>query len=258
MYSIKQTTDGFSLRNERLGRDVLRLDSAGNHRLAGVPAPRMFDDFLGDVLADQWGVRKGSDGACADFAIAAAANGTIAATTGAGAGASMAANGVQLEQSLNWKPSQGNLVFEARVKLDAVTTVALFAGLTDQVAALEMPATLGGSDALTTNFSDGVGFLFDTAADTDDIWLVGVKADTDATKQDSGLAFAADSWRVLRIELDSAGNASFFIDGVQRGTAMANATTASVALTPVIAGFSRAAASRVVTVDYVLVQADRA
>jgi hypothetical protein len=170
----------------------------------------------------------------------------------------MAANGVQLEQSLNWKPSQGNLVFEARVKMDAITTVALFAGFTDQVSALEMPATLGGGDALTTNLTDGVGFLFDTGADTDTIWLVGVRNDTDAAKQDSGLAFAADTWRTLRLELDSAGNATFFVDGVQRGTAMANATTAAVALTPVIAGFSRAAASRVFTVDYVLVQADRA
>lgn len=260
MYSLKQSgADGtFAIRNERLGRDVFVLDSSGNQRFAGVPTPRLFDDFLGDVIADQFGVRKGSDAACADFAIAVAVNGTLAATTGAGAGASMAVNGVQLEHELNWKPNQGNLMFEARVKMSAITTVALFVGLTDQKASLEMPATLGSSDALTTNFTDGVGFLFDTSADTDNIWLVGVAADTDATKQDTSLAFVADTYRTLRIEIDTSGNATFFVDGVQRGTIMASATTATVALTPVIAGFSRAAASRVFTADYILVQADRA
>lgn len=208
------------------------------------------DDFLGDALnGDMSAVAKGSDGACVDFAIVAAVGGTIAATSGAGAGASMAANGVQIVQALNWQAGQGGLIFEARVKMDAITTVALFVGLGDQVAALEMPFTISGT-TLTSNITDGCGFLFDTAADVDNWKLVGVKQDVDATLQDIGIPPVAATFETFRIEVDSAGTATFYRNGTQVGTPMANATRTAVSLTPYIGGFSRAAASRVFTADY--------
>lgn len=215
-----------------------------------------FDDFSGKTISTIWDVQKGSDGATVNFAISAAANGMARATTGAGAGASMAANGVQLSSALNWYANQGNLVFEAKVKISAITNINLFVGFTDQLAALEAPVTLSGT-TFTTNATDAVGFLFDTNATTDTIRLVGVANDVDATHQDTGLAYVAATYRTLRIEVDTSGAAVFFIDGARVGTTLSGAVTATVALTPVIAGFTESAASATVDADYVFVQQDR-
>lgn len=216
------------------------------------------DDFLGDVLADQWNGRVGSDPQCVTPTILAdQVRGVVRAVTGDDAAATMAVNGVQLERALNWSANQGGLVLEAKVKMSAITAAAVFVGLTDQVAALEMPFTLGAGNALTSNASDAVGVLFDTAADTDTWWLVGVAADVDAAKQDTTLAPVADTYETWRIELSSAGVATFYRNGVAIGTTMTGAVTASVALTPVIAAFSRGAASRNIDSDYILTKAIR-
>jgi hypothetical protein len=217
----------------------------------------LFDDFLGDVLASNWNApTKGTDGQTVSPAITAGVGGLVTMVTGDDAAASMAVNGVSLTSELNWKANQGNLVFEARVKVSAITGVTLFVGLTDDKSTLECPVTVGASDALTTNAADAVGFVFDTNADTDKIWLVGVANNVDATAQNSGLVYVADTYRILRIELSEAGVASFYIDNTLIGSAMTGAVTASVALTPVVAAYS-GAASRTVTVDYILVAADR-
>lgn len=216
-----------------------------------------FDDFIGKTISTIWDVQKGSDGATANFAISADTSGKALATTGAGAGASMAVNGVQLSSALNWKANQGNLVFECKVKISAITTIALYVGFTDQLSALEMPATLASSDVLTTNYTDGCGFLFDTAADTDNWWLIGVANDVDATKQNTGVAPVADTYETLRIELTTGGAATFYRNGAQVGTQMTGAVTATVALTPVVVGFTRAAGSATISTDYIFVQQDR-
>ena len=71
---------------------ALQQHTAGAVRV--VSSHETVDDFLGDALnSDMSAVAKGSDGACVDFAIAAALGGTIAATTGAGAGTTMGADG---------------------------------------------------------------------------------------------------------------------------------------------------------------------
>jgi len=224
----------------------------GNHLVV-----RYFDDFLGDVIADQWGVDKGSDGSAANFAVSAAVNGMLRATCGAGAGVSMAANGVQLHQSLQWKANMGNLEIEARIKLSAITNIAVFVGFTDTLS-LEMPIhSAASANTITTNATDAVGFFFDTSMTADTFWLAGVKADTDGTHVNSTIAPVADTWIRLKIEVDSSGNATGFINGVRVGQ-VANACTATVAMTPVIAAFTRSAATATVDVDYIDIIASRA
>jgi hypothetical protein len=219
---------------------------------------KMHDDFLGDVIADQWGTQVGSDPQCAAAAtLAGAFGGQIRMTTGDDATGDMATNGTQLESALNWNPIGGGLAIEFRIKVNAITNVAMFLGFTDQVGTLEMPFTLGASDALTSNATNAVGVLFDTGADTDNWWLVGVKADSDATHQNSAVAPTAATFETWRVEVTSAGAASFYRNGAVIGSAMSNAITANVALTPVIAAFSRAAASRNVEIDYIHVECNR-
>lgn len=232
------------------------------------PSPRTvsrFDDFTGGsqafstTIINGWRSRKGTTNTV-DWTTTDAVDGTIVGKVG-DTTASMAVSGIQLDSTLGWKANQGNLVMEARVKTGIITNMAIFIGFTDQVAALEMPVNSAASaDTITTNATDGVGFMFDTAMATDDWWLVGVAADVDATLQDTGFAPVADTYETFRIGLDTSGNASFFRNGNQVGTKMAGAATATVALTPVIAAFNRTTANgatTIITADYIHVSANR-
>lgn len=214
---------------------------------------RIMDDFLGDVLADQWNGRVGSDPQCVLPTIQTLANGVVRLTTGDDAAATMAVNGVQLDSALNWNAGR-EAIYETSLTLGPGTAGhVVFVGLTDQVAALEMPFTLGASDVLTSNASNASGLLFDTAADTDTWHCVGVKADVDATKINSGSAPVAGTYQRFKIMLLTNGAARFYLDGVLIGT-MLNAVTNTTLLTPVVAAFSRTTASRTIDVDYLNVE----
>jgi uncharacterized protein (DUF362 family) len=113
-------------------------------------------------------------------------------------------------------------------------------------------------NALTSNATDAVGFLFDTAADTDNIWFVGVANDVDATHQNAGQAFVANTFRKLVMEIDTSGNASFYIQDALMGMVMTGAVTPSVRLAPVFAVFSCTTATRIADCDYISIEVDRA
>jgi hypothetical protein len=221
---------------------------------------RLFDDFLGDVIADQWAVVEGTDSTTSDAAVVSGIGGTLVLTTGDSATVTYAGNGIQVTQGAfyNWKAANGGLRLEARIKIDDISTAAFFVGFTD-LGTFEAPIESAGSaNTLTSNASDAVGFMFDTRMTDDNIWLVGVKGNTDATHQDSGIAPVADTYITLALEVDTAENAIFYINGNRVGTVMASAVTETVALTPTIAATSLVdTESRVVTVDYIDVEMHR-
>jgi hypothetical protein len=219
---------------------------------------RLYDDFLGqEIDGYKWQNLVGTDGSIlAPIVQASQTNGIVRMVTGDDAGATMALNGVQLQSDLNWKANKGGLVFECRLMMDAITSVCVYVGLTDQIAALEMPFTLSGT-TLTSNATNAVGVLFDTDATTDDWWLVGVSADVDTTHQDAGVAPVASTLETWRIDVSATGTATFYRNGTLIGTAMASAVTASAGLTPVVAAFSRTTTIRNIDVDHILVQAQR-
>lgn len=210
------------------------------------------DDYLGEEIDGyRWQSLIGTDASCRQATVLAdQASGVVRLTTGADAGASMAANGVQLQSRLNWKGNLGGLVWEGKVTMSSITSVCVFVGLTDQVSSLEMPFTLAAGDALTTNATDAVGVLFDTAADTDNWWLVGVTSGVAATKQNTGVAPVASTFETWRIEVQTNGTALFYRNGTLVGTAMSGAVGPSVLLTPVIAAFARTSTSRDIDVDF--------
>lgn len=213
---------------------------------------RMFDDFHGDTLnSDLYSTDVGSDGACVAAAINAQIGGVARLVAGAGAGADAAANLSLIRNQLQWKAANGGLYMEARIKIDAITAVALYVGFTDDISTNdEFPVTLSGT-TFTTNASDAVGFLFDTAATTDTIRLVGVKGNTDATHQDTSQAPVAATFITLRVEIGSDEIANFFIDDLPVGTQMTGALTKTVALSPVIGVFSREAVIKNLDIDYI-------
>jgi hypothetical protein len=244
---------------------VLGLGPVGAQRVIGNRAVcNQMWDFNGYTVAysttpnEGWISRVGTTDTT-NWTVTDAVNGTIVGAIG-DTTASMAVSGIQLSRGLSWKANQGGLYCEWRVKTGIITDISIFVGLTDQSAALEMPVSLS-TTTFTYNAADAVGFLFDTAATTDTIRLVGVAATTGATAQDTSLAYVADTYRTLRVELSTTGVATFYIDGVQVGTAMTGAVTATVALTPVVAAFNRTTANGVtaiVTADYCDIGALRA
>lgn len=240
----------------RVGDDGSQFD------LPGPADVVLLDDFVDAVISTRWAVNKGSDAATVNFAaLASEINGAVRATMGAGAGASMAVNGVELTGGLNFKAAQGSLCFEARVRLSAITNICFFAGLTNAGAGtLQMPINgAGGGDTFTNNAANAVGFLFDTAMTTQKLWGVGSKASASASGINSGIAPVAATYITLRMELDASGNTKFFINGKPVGNVIQqNSITASTPVTPVVAAFTRSAASATVDVDYLTTSGDRA
>lgn len=233
-------------------------DYGNQFNLASPDRVAVFDDFDGAVLSTKWQVAKGSDGGAANFAINGGVNGTILATTGAGAGATMAVNGVQIASHLNYKANGGGVNFNTRLQMSAITNMTVFMGFTNQVAALQAPVIGSGTaNGLTFNAADCVGFLFDTAMTTADWWLVGNAASVAPPAQDMGSGPAVATYEQFAIVLDASGNASFYHNGVQVGITMPLAITPTVALTPVVTAFARAAASRTVTNDYLYASGKR-
>lgn len=222
----------------------------------------IFDDFEGDsaILPNRWKSLEGTDSATSDAKLLAGGIGGVLRLTTGDAGTGLAADEEEIVQALQWQASNGELVFEARVKLSAITTCWAFLGFTDDATTLEGPIiSAGAGDTFTTNASDAVGFMFDTRMSTKNWWLTGVAADVDATMQNSGIAPVAAQYATFRIAINASGTATFYINGVEIGTAMTGALTPATDLTPVLAvSKTSVAASMTMDVDYVHVSMLRA
>jgi hypothetical protein len=225
----------------------------GSQRSFGGPSTvEFFDDFEGDVIADQWNYVEGTDSATSAAAILAGGIGGVLRITTGDAGTGIAADGAQLTRELQWQASNGGLSVEARFKLSAITTCYCFFGFTD-VVTLEAPIESAASaNTLTTNATNAVGFMFDTRMTNDTWWLTGVATDVDATAQNTALAPVADTYATFRIELTVDGAANFYYNGAPVGSTMAGAVAAGADLTPTFyVGKTSVAASMTADIDYV-------
>jgi hypothetical protein len=226
---------------------------ASGKALYKASSPRcLFDDFKAGTLDPRWVTAEGNDDLAALPALVAGAyNGELALVTG-DAGDTVAHDAsCWAGPALEWECEEGQITLEFRAKLSAITTVAFFLGLTDVLPSttLEMPATLSGT-TYTTTATDAVGFLFDTAATTDTIRCVGVKADTDATHVDSAVEPVAATYATYKIVLSAAGVAKFYINGTLVGT-VADAVSVGVDLVPIAIAVPRTTSSRTLTLDWV-------
>lgn len=221
--------------------------------LNGSTYARLFDDFLGDAVDSRWSAAQGTDGQGAIAAVVAgASSGAVRLTSGDTV--TVAESLSSLTHGLNWKAANGGLVFEAKVTpVSSVASVAYFIGLTDTLATttLEEPATLA-TATITYVADDAVGFLFDTGATTDVFYGVAVKATTGTAFANAvvGAAPVAGTAITFRIELDTTGAASFYVNGSLLGT-IAAAVTTTVALTPIVSVMTRTTATKAIDVDYI-------
>lgn len=235
---------------------VHRDDQIFKGRIDNIAKVTLFDDFIGDVIADQWSAAKGSDGqAIIATVVAGASSGAVRLT--AGDTVTVAESCSSLTHALNWKAANGGLVFETKVTpVSSVADVAYFIGFTDVLATstLEEPVTLS-TTTFTSNATDCVGFVYDTSATTDVFYCIGVDSDVD-TAAVATSAPVEDVAVTLRIELSAAGAASFYRNGALI-TTIAACVTPSVALTPIVEVMARTTTAKAIDVDYVYVSQSR-
>ena len=262
-YLTVDTTDG--VEKLLVGQDLQR--AAGARDLSHHLAWSAMDDMYGkaDTEVDHaWILNKGSDGSAADPAIdTAQAGGVWKLVTGAGDG-STAQDGSQLvwaDMPIQLDSNTGPYVIEARVRIKtAVTNVAVFFGLTDATG-LEEPFT-NSADTITSTATDGAGFLFDTDATTDEWWGVAVDTDTDDTgNATTGVVPVADTWQILRMEVDATGaTINFFIDNAAAADLALSAAAGcgpDAVLYPTLIACGDGTASKTVDVDWIRVEGVR-
>lgn len=224
-----------------------------NSDIVRAPPAELYDRFITGSSLAAYALFDGTDPQAIAPVITAD---TLVAISG-DAGTGFAADGSQLIGSTGYTLSGGAVVVEARVKISAITNAGFFFGLTDQIAALEVPIESAASaDTITTNATDAVGFMFDTSMSTDNIWFVGVNNNVDESSQNSALAFVADTYRTLRMEIAATGDTVFYIDGTAVGSTMTTAVATGVALYPTLAVSARSTASRTMTTDYLYLRQD--
>jgi hypothetical protein len=214
----------------------------------------VFDDFLAAAIdtTNNWIVFAGSDGdATAAATVAGVPEGQILMGSG---GAGAANDGSVLSLILL---SQGSLVslgmtvFECRVSFDQITGTSWNFGLSDTLA--EGSGTVADGGLTLTN---AVCFGFSTDATATTTWQF--CHENAGTIGNSGAEDAhtagptADTYQVLRIEVDATGDARFYIDGTLVKTETTAVATTSL-LIPFIGGNSAddADVATDVSIDYI-------
>lgn len=216
-------------------------------------SPRhVFDHFRGTLSTVAWDAVVGSDPQCVSAALETGVLFADNITMTAGdAGTGMAADGAVIaSKSLSIEPEEGEVEIVCKFKIDAITDVWFYLGLTDVLPSttLEAPVTLS-VVTFTTNATDACGIMFDTAATTDTIRAVGVKNNVDATHADLGIAPVADTYLTVRLKVSTAGVLTPIIDGVIYDELSA-ATSVGVDQCVIAAICSRTTATRKMTIDY--------
>lgn len=229
----------------------------------------LFDDFLGDLVADEWAFVEGDTGFTG--AVETGTGGIFRILSSNTGGVAPTANGA-LTQGLfkNWKanmggPKAGRLRLTARVKLENITRTAdrihAFIGFSDSGGA-EMPAYDTGA-GIISNAADLVGFLFAPGGDTG--WsLISVKStagDSGDQLVVAGVGPTANTYTTLEVEVrsglsDTGGRAHFWIDGVKRGT-IDSPVGSAIALTPWLGFWCQDTGDQFFDIDYVAISAPR-
>jgi len=214
---------------------MFRLDSTGAAQVSQFNFPHplnpqtgrkfayhdVFDDFIEQtfVTADgPWVQLRGSDqaGNKATYPTIVATQecGVIRLLTGDASG-TYSAVGSQITSAVKAQADSGGLVFETRLHINtAITGVSVNAGFTDLIT-LEEPVSIATADAITPNANDCAVFVYDASATTKGWFAVA----SDGTEDDlsngpTGSAPVADTWQVLRIEVNAAGDRiRYFVDG---------------------------------------------
>ena len=254
------------------GEDKSTIVLPGSHSVVA-----LFDDFLGDLIGDEWAYVEGDTGY--SNAIQTGTGG-VTRITGSETNGVSPAECAAITQGLmkQWKADMGvgsmktdrRLRMSARVKFDSVSRTAeggrthVFVGLADTGGA-EFPAYDTGAGVISAA-ADLVGFMFSPGGDTG--WsLVSVKS----VAGDSGdqLVVAgstngpsANTYANLELEVnsgisDSGGTAHFWVNGVKVGR-ISSPVGSTVALTPWVGTWCQDTGyAQTLDVDYLALSGNR-
>lgn len=224
----------------------------------------LYDDFYGTWAigdagpADTWSTTAGSGtGNQVATTVAASLNGEVTLKSASDDGAHGANCSTFTGINLGFKANSGGLVLETRLKIDDVSEAVLFVGFTDTISTtVELPIFLAAAD-IDSDATDACGIVYDVDGTTKQWCHGGVKNGTDTTPAYSGTAPTDATYVTLRVEVSAAGAVQGFVNGVAIGNPVANAVTATTALTPAIIIGNRSANQVIATIDYIKVEQNR-
>lgn len=228
----------------------------------------VFDDFLQNATdaTNNWITFAGTDGGATALLIAAANTPEGQATMGNGNadGTEDGAASSLIVLTKGALTSLGGTVVEYRVSLDALTGRSVWLGLADKIATTtERVGHIVDSGVVTDGgltLANAVGFSFSSDATATTKWTITSENATAIVAAEEALAVGptADIYQLLRIEVNAAGDAEFFIDGVKLAERKAAVATAAL-LIPYFACDSGTDAQTdgVLTLDSVLFQGNR-
>lgn len=258
---------GLSHNDQVMGRGGFVAGGEGKPVIV-LPSPdtvALFDDFLGDLVGDEWIAGSSDTGQATNTGVLAtsavsATNGIYRMTSSASSTQTPAGGAQSINGPPNWKANQGRLRFGARVKIADLAKNNVFVGLTDTGGTELAVYDTGGG--IITPAADYVGFIKGggAAAAGDSLtWrAVAGKAGTDQSAT-TGVTPTANVYDVLEVELPGVdgGVANFFING----KSVAQFTTAAVTPTVALAGgvwrANTEAAADAVDVDWINISAAR-
>jgi len=229
----------------------------------------IFDDFLGDLVGDEWIAGSSDTGQATGTGVLAtsavsATNGIYRMTSSASSTQTPAGGAQSINTPPNWKANQGQalnkpLRFGARVKIADLAKNNVFVGLTDTGGAEIAVYDTGGG--ILTPAADYVGFLKGggaAAGTTALTWrLVTGKAGVDQVAT-TGITPTTNVYDVLEVEVSPDGNvATGFINGKYAAQIISAATTPTVALAGGVWRANTEAAADAVDVDWMAISAPR-
>lgn len=107
---------------------------------------------------------------------------------------------------------------ESRIKIADVSAAAVFFGFSDATSETSPAATIDAdSGTLTAVATDAVGFVIDADLGTSTIYCASVKTGGTVQYINTGILWADNQTKNLRVALDASGNANFYINGTQEG-----------------------------------------
>jgi hypothetical protein len=236
-------------------RLVLGSEANSKDNIYGNPSYNkvvVYDDFTGADISSYWTQTEDNGGTVAIATGAAANSGAFTITTDVNDDD----RGI-LTGSLNWYPAK-NPVMEARVMVDRITLCSFGVGFTDATTEGNdvQPFSVSGA-TVTDTANNGAAIVFDTDATTDYFWIVNSLATAEGGSiLPSTRVPVASTYITLRVAIDTAGGARYYINGEEVGY-KALATTTTTALCPYISCINRAGAALVLTCDYIKVWQDR-
>lgn len=157
--------------------------------------------------------------------------------------------------------STGTTVMEVRAHMSQITDTNVGFGLVDlisaatEIAPFEVNSNVVAEGAVTS-VANAAALYFDTDADVDQWQIVANKANSiqnNADEYETGVAPAATTYQILRIEIDSSGDCLFYVDGDLKGALDSCVATTAVLIPYWWAGSAQDATGTVnkVNVDYI-------